>query len=71
MLAETEGLTLIPHGMGLKRKYVFALNGIEGIVTASSMNNVHSCEEYTNVTEMEKVSEILVELVTQKKGKNI
>ena len=42
---------------------VFALNGIEGIVAASSMNNVHSCEEYANVDEIAKVSEILVELL--------
>ena len=44
---------------------VFACNGIEGIVAACSMNNVHSCQEYANVSEIAKVSEVLVELVTQ------
>lgn len=50
---------------------VFALNGIEGIVAACSMNNVHSCGEYANVAEMAKVSEILIELITQGTGKGI
>ena len=48
---------------------VFAHNGIEGIVAASSMNNVHSCEEYANVAEIAKVSEILIGLISQEPGK--
>ena len=47
---------------------VFAHNGIEGIVAASSMNNVHSCKEYANVAEIAKVSEILIELVCDKRN---
>ena len=42
---------------------VFAQKGIEGIVVANSMYNVHSVEEYTNLFEMEKVVEILKEIV--------
>ena len=41
----------------------FAQKGIEGIVVANSMYNVHSVEEYTNLFEMEKVVEILKEIV--------
>lgn len=44
---------------------VFFQHGIEGIVTACSMNNVHSCKEYANVHEMAKVSEILIYLLAE------
>lgn len=43
---------------------VFAQNGIEGIVIAASMNNVHGCKEYANVGEIAQVSEILLHMVT-------
>lgn len=39
---------------------VFAQNGIEGIVIATSMNNVHGCKEYANVSEIAQVAEILI-----------
>lgn len=39
-------------------------NGITGIVIASGMHNCHSTEEYTTVDEMEKVTEILLSLMT-------
>ncbi|MBD5493251.1 MAG: M20/M25/M40 family metallo-hydrolase [Lachnospiraceae bacterium] len=42
---------------------VFAQNGIEGIVIATSMNNVHGFGEYANVDEIVKVSEILTEML--------
>lgn len=43
---------------------VFAQYGIEGIVMATSMNNVHTCGEYTNVHEIVEVTEILVHLLS-------
>lgn len=45
---------------------VFAQYGIEGIVIATSMNQVHSCEEYANIHEIAKVAEILVHLAERK-----
>lgn len=43
-------------------KNVFAHHGIEGLVIATSMNQVHSCREYTNLTEIGQVIEILVDI---------
>lgn len=43
---------------------VFAQHGIEGLVIATSMNQVHSCSEYTSIPEIRQVSEILVKLVS-------
>lgn len=39
---------------------VFAQHGIEGLVIACSMNDVHSCKEYANVHEMTAVAQMLV-----------
>lgn len=41
---------------------VFAQHGIEGLVIATSMNQVHSCGEYCSIPEIRQVSEILVNL---------
>lgn len=41
---------------------VFAQHGIEGLVIATSMNQVHSCREYCSIPEIRQVSEILVNL---------
>lgn len=41
---------------------VFAQQGIEGLVIATSMYNVHSTSEYTNLKEIAKVAELLVEI---------
>ena len=41
---------------------VFAQHGIEGLVIATSMNQVHSCREYTNLSEIAQVTQILIEL---------
>lgn len=41
---------------------VFARYGIEGLVIATSMNQVHSCCEYCSIPEIRQVSEILVNL---------
>ncbi len=38
-------------------------HGINGLVIASAMNSCHSCEEYTSVPELEKITNILIELI--------
>lgn len=43
---------------------VFARYGIEGIVMATSMNQVHTCKEYTNIHEIGKVTEIIIHLLS-------
>ncbi|MCM1185580.1 MAG: M20/M25/M40 family metallo-hydrolase [Lachnoclostridium sp.] len=56
-------INITPHfvkSFGGSDNNVFAQNGIEGIVIATSMNNVHGCEEYADVAEISKVSEILI-----------
>ncbi len=42
----------------------FALHGIEGIVIACGMNNVHSCGEYTSINDLIKSTEIIFKLMT-------
>ena len=44
---------------------VFAQYGIEGVVMATSMNRVHTCEEYTNIHEIVTVTEILIHLLSE------
>lgn len=44
---------------------VLAEYGIEGMVIANSMHQVHSCQEYTNIDEMQKVVEILISLLEE------
>ena len=46
---------------------MFAQHGIEGLVIATSMNQVHSCSEYCSIPEIRQVSEILVNLCTAEK----
>ncbi|MDF2588573.1 MAG: peptidase T-like protein [Anaerocolumna sp.] len=41
----------------------FVANGISGIVLANAMNMVHSCDEYTEVDELMKCTEIVKELM--------
>ncbi len=41
---------------------VFAQHGIEGLVIATSMNQVHSCREYANLSEIAQVTQILIDL---------
>jgi tripeptide aminopeptidase len=38
-------------------------HGIIGLVLAAGMNSCHSCDEYTSVSELEKITEIVVELM--------
>jgi len=42
----------------------FALHGIDGIVLACAMEQVHSCQEYAQVEELEKITEIVYQLMT-------
>ncbi len=42
---------------------VFATKGIEGLVIANAMNSVHSCEEYTEVEELIKSTQIVRNLM--------
>lgn len=42
----------------------FVRHGIEGIVLACGMTNPHSCEEYTTIEELSKISNIVVKLMT-------
>ncbi|MGN0339100.1 MAG: M20/M25/M40 family metallo-hydrolase [Lachnospira sp.] len=44
---------------------VFSQYGIEGVVIANSMYNAHSVQEYTNIHEMEKIVEILKNILQQ------
>lgn len=41
----------------------FALHGITGIVPACAMENVHSCQEYTCVDELERSARLVLELI--------
>lgn len=43
---------------------VFAQYGIEGLVIASAMHKSHTCEEYTNLHEIETVAQILIGLLS-------
>lgn len=43
----------------------FAKNKIEGIVIACGMNNVHSCNEYTSVSDLSKTANIVLKLMTR------
>ncbi|KZX16833.1 peptidase T [Methanobrevibacter cuticularis] len=39
-------------------------NGINGLVLSSAMNNPHSLEEYTTISELEKITKIVIKLMT-------
>ncbi|WP_461882851.1 M20/M25/M40 family metallo-hydrolase [Fusicatenibacter sp.] len=62
-----EGLTAaFEKTFGGSDNNVFAQHGIEGLVIATSMNQVHSCAEYTRIPEIAQVARILVHLATEK-----
>ena len=44
---------------------IFAEHGIEGLVLASAMYQMHSCQEYTTVDGLEKTAKIVVELLKE------
>lgn len=54
---------VISSTFGGSDNHHYANNGIKGIVIASAMNACHSCEEWTKVSDMCKVTEILLEMV--------
>lgn len=58
---EVHAVYLISGGYDL----LVSQHGIKGLVIANSMNNVHSCKEYANVYEMQKVVEVLRVLVME------
>lgn len=43
----------------------FLSNGITGIVIACGMNQVHSCDEYTHIDELERCSNLVLKLMTE------
>lgn len=43
---------------------VFAQYGIKGIVLSTAMNQVHSCREYTQINELVRSAEVIVQLLT-------
>ncbi|MBR6381857.1 MAG: M20/M25/M40 family metallo-hydrolase [Lachnospiraceae bacterium] len=47
----------------------FAQHGIEGLVVASAMQNVHTTEEYTTVSDLVKVAELAVALARKEERK--
>jgi tripeptide aminopeptidase len=38
-------------------------HGIKGLVLASAMNSCHSNEEYTSVSELERITQVTIELM--------
>lgn len=46
----------------------FFHHGIRGIVVAPGMNNCHSCQEYTSVSELEKAAKLALTLITLENG---
>ena len=58
-----EGLTAaFEKTFGGSDNNVFAQHGIEGLVIATSMNQVHSCGEYTKIPEIAQVARIVANL---------
>ena len=58
-----EGLTAaFEKTFGGSDNNVFAQHGIEGLVIATSMNQVHSCAEYTKIPEIAQVARIVENL---------
>lgn len=58
-----EGLTAaFEKTFGGSDNNVFAQHGIEGLVIATSMNQVHSCAEYTKIPEIAQVARIVANL---------
>lgn len=58
--------TKLIHTFGGSDNNNFYRNGITGIVLACGMNKVHSLKEYTSIDELEKCSNIVLNLMTCK-----
>lgn len=62
------------HAIGIHTNYIstfggsdnnnFAKNGIEGIVVACGYYNAHTCQEYIHISDLEKLSDIVLKLMT-------
>ncbi len=60
---ESLGITVsLQKTFGGSDNNVYANNGLEGIVIATSMNDVHSCKEYAHTAEIVQVVEILLKV---------
>lgn len=55
---------VLTETFGGSDQHHLAAHGIPGVVLASAMHRVHSCEEYTTVSEMVQVAEIVEGLLT-------
>lgn len=67
-----EGLTAaFEKTFGGSDNNVFAQHGIEGLVIATSMNQVHSCAEYTKIPEIAQVARIVANLAAPQKPEQI
>jgi tripeptide aminopeptidase len=55
--------TLAPTFGGSDNNH-FAKNGLAGLVLATAMNNCHSCAEYTTVEELERITQLVIALLT-------
>lgn len=62
------------HDLGINTNYIstfggsdnnnFAKNGIEGIVVGCGYYNAHTCQEYIYISDLEKLSDIVLKLMT-------
>ncbi len=65
-----EGLTAaFEKTFGGSDNNVFAQHGIEGLVIATSMNQVHSCAEYTKIPEIAQVARIVANLAAPQEAR--
>jgi len=55
---------LLEKSFGGSDNNILAERGISGIVLACAMNQCHSCEEYTTVDELVRISELTRVLMT-------
>lgn len=53
------------HSMGGSDANVYNAKGIESVVLATGMSNVHTVEEYIHLSDIEKLSELLVDLMKE------
>lgn len=63
-VCKQQGITVnLCSTMGGSDNNVLSQHGITGVVLAAAMNRVHSCEEYTTITELERIANIIVGLM--------
>ncbi|MDR1563332.1 MAG: M20/M25/M40 family metallo-hydrolase [Oscillospiraceae bacterium] len=67
---EKSGITAGIHPtLGGSDNNNFALHGIEGLVLACSMHEVHSVREYALLQELEQCTELLINILTEEEAK--